>query len=124
MATIVHFDVPVNDLERAKKFYETLLGWKFTSVPGMPMPYYLIETKDLKGKKSVGGGMGPRGAPDQKIVNYWGVDSIEKYLPKVESMGGKIIMPKTAVPGWGYLAVCMDPEGNTFGLFEEDKKAK
>jgi len=124
MATIVHFDVPADNLERGKKFYEALLGWKFIPVPGMPMPYFLIETNDLKGKKSVGGGMGPRGAPDQRIVNYIGVESVEKYLPKVESLGGKIIMPKTPVPGWGYLAVCQDTEGNTFGLYEEDKKAK
>lgn len=123
MATIAHFDVPADNLERAKKFYETLLGWKFTSVP-MPMPYYLIETKDLKGKKSVGGGLGPRGAPDQKVVNYWGVDSIDEYIPKVEANGGKITMKKTAVPGFGWLAICLDTEGNPFGLWQEDKKAK
>lgn len=124
MPTIAHFDLPADDLERAKKFYEELFGWKFTSVPGMPMPYYLIETKDLKGNDSVGGGMGPRGAPDQKIVNYMGVKSVEDSIAKVKELGGKIVMAKAPVPGWGYLAICTDTEGNTFGLWEEDKKAK
>lgn len=124
MATITHFDLPADDLERAKTFYEKLFGWKFTAVTGMPMPYYLIETADLKGKKSVGGGIGPRGAPDQKIVNYMGVKSVEEHIEKVKSLGGSVTMPKTAVPGWGYLAVCTDTEGNIFGLWEEDKNAK
>jgi predicted enzyme related to lactoylglutathione lyase len=124
MPTIAHFDLPADELGRAKKFYEKLFGWKFTSVPGMPMPYYLIETKDLKGKASVGGGLGPRGAPDQKIVNYIGVKSVEEDMAKVKKLGGKIIMPKAPVPGWGYLAICTDTEGNTFGLWEEDKNAK
>jgi len=124
MPTIAHFDLPADDLERAKKFYEKLLGWKFTSVPGMPMPYYLIETADLKGKKSVGGGMGPRGEPSQRIVNYIGVKSVEKSVEDVKKLGGKVTMLKTAVPGWGYLAVCIDTEGNIFGLWEEDEKAK
>ena len=38
---------------------------------------------------------------------------------EVEKLGGKVVMPKTAVPGWGYLAICMDTENNTFGLWEE-----
>ena len=124
MPAIAHFDLPVDDMERARKFYEKLFGWKFTAVPGMPMPYYLIETKDLAGKPSVGGGMGPRGAPDQRITNYIGVKSVDEDIVKVINLGGKIIMPKTPVPGWGYLAVCIDTEGNTFGLWEEDKNAK
>ena len=37
MPTIVHFDLPVDDLERAKKFYEKLFDWKFNQVP-MPTP--------------------------------------------------------------------------------------
>ncbi len=39
-------------------------------------------------------------------------------------LGGNVIMPKTAVAGWGYLAICVDTENNTFGLWEEDSKAK
>jgi len=45
MPTIVHFDLPADDVERAKKFYEKLFDWKFDKVP---MPYYLIETQIWK----------------------------------------------------------------------------
>ncbi len=121
MPTIVHFDLPVDDPERAKKFYEELFEWKIELQPGMP--YYFIETTDLNGEEGVGGGMGKRGSPEQQITNFIGVDSMDEYLAKVERLGGKVIQPKMTVPGWGYLAVCMDTENNTFGLWEEDKDA-
>lgn len=122
MPTIVHFDISADDIERAKEFYEELFEWKIASIPG-PVPYYLIETTDVDGKESVGGGIAKRGAPEQKITNFIGVDSIDEYIVKVEILGGRVIEPKWAVPGWGYLAVCLDTENNTFGLWGEDKAA-
>jgi predicted enzyme related to lactoylglutathione lyase len=123
MAKIVHFDVPTDDIERARKFYIELFGWKIEKPPG-PMEYYFIETADEKGEKGIAGGMGKRGAPEQRITNYIGVPSVDEYMEKVKSLGGKVLQEKMAVPGWGYLAVCMDTEGNTFGLWQEDKEAK
>ena len=123
ISTIAHFDLPVDDPQRAQKFYSELLDWKFNQVPVGP-PYFLIETQDLEGKPGVGGGMGKRQAPDQKIVNYFGVVSIEESLAKVIKLGGKVIMPKNPVPGWGYLAICQDTESNIFSLWQEDKQAK
>ena len=84
MPTIVHFDLPAYDPERAKKFYEKLFDWKFNKVP-MPTPYYLIETLDLEGNPAVRGGMGKRMLPGQQVSNYIGVHSIDEYLAKVES---------------------------------------
>lgn len=46
--TIVHFDFAVDNIDRARKFYEKLFDWKFNQVP-MPTPFFLIETKDLNG---------------------------------------------------------------------------
>lgn len=123
MAKFMHFDLPADDLERAKRFYSELFEWKFNKLPG-PMEYYFIETSDENGDKGLAGGMGKRGAPDQKITNYIGVDSVDEYVKKVEEYGGKVLRPKMAVPGFGYLAVCMDTEGNTFGLWQDDKEAK
>jgi predicted enzyme related to lactoylglutathione lyase len=123
MSTIVHFDVPAENINRAKNFYEKLFNWKIEPVPG-PMEYFNISTMDDKGNLSVGGGMGKRGQPNQKITNYIGVDSIEDYLKKVEDLGGKIIMPKTTIPGFGYLATFLDTENNILGLWETDESAK
>lgn len=123
MATIAHFDVAADEPERAKKFYEQLFGWKIAKPPG-PMDYYLIETRDASGKPGVGGGMGKRMLPEQKITNYVGVDSVDEYSKKVVELGGEVVQEKMAVPGFGYLANCQDTEGNPFGLWQDDKDAK
>ena len=123
MPTIVHFDVAADDPERAKKFYEGMFNWSLEKPPG-PMEYYLIETTGLDGERGVGGGLGQRGDPGQRITVFIGVNSVDEYAAKVERLGGKVIQPKMAVPGWGYLANCMDTENNLFGLWEDDKEAK
>ena len=76
MPTIVHFDISADDVERAKKFYEGLFNWKWEHPPGMT-DYYLIETKDLHGEKSIGGGMAKRNDPGESITNFIGVNSVE-----------------------------------------------
>jgi predicted enzyme related to lactoylglutathione lyase len=52
------------------------------------------------------------------------VDSVAGFSKKIEKLGGKICMAKTAVPQMGYFAVCQDTEGNAFGLWESDANAK
>jgi len=123
MPTIVHFDISADDPQRAKNFYEELFDWKMQAIPG-PIEYYLIETTGLDGQAGVGGGMAKRNKADDKITNFIGVNSVDEYIKKVEKLGGKIVESKWAVPGWGYLAVCLDTENNVFGLWEEDKNAK
>lgn len=122
MSKFVHFDLPAEDLSRAKKFYESLFDWKFNGVQGMD--YYFIETRDKDGNLGLAGGMGKRGDPDQRITNYIGVDSVDDYMEKVKEAGGEVISPKMPVPGWGFLAICLDTEGNTFGLWQEDRRAE
>jgi predicted enzyme related to lactoylglutathione lyase len=123
MATIVHFDVPAEDVQRAKTFYEKLFDWQIEPVPG-PMEYYNILTKDENGIEGVAGGMGKRANQNKKITNYIGVSSVDEHIIKIQDLGGKIIMPKTTIPGFGYLATFIDTEGNTLGIWETDSEAK
>jgi uncharacterized protein len=122
MPTIVHFDVASEDPERAKKFYASLFGWKFDLVP--EFQYNLIETANLDGTPGVRGGLGKRMDSSQHITNYFGVKSIDAAMKQVADLGGKVISPKMPVPGMGYLANCIDTEGNAFGLWEESTAAK
>jgi uncharacterized protein len=122
MAAIVHFDVPAEDIERAKKFYAKLLGWKFESWPGME--FNLITTTNLDGSPGVGGGIGKRMETSQRMMNYFGVNSIDASMKQVTSLGGKLTSPRMPVPGMGWLVNCMDTEGNAFGLWEENRNAK
>jgi uncharacterized protein len=122
MAAIVHFDVPAEDPERAKKFYATLFGWQYQLVP--EFQYNLITTTNLDGTPGVGGGLGKRMEPSQRMMNYFGVESIDVSMNQVMKLGGKLTSPKMLVPGMGWLVNCMDTEGNAFGLWEENKDAR
>lgn len=121
-ASIVWFEIPADDIERAKKFYRSLFGWKFAKLPAAIPDYWHIDTggKDA----SPDGGLMPRMHPQQSIINYVSVLSVSEAATKVEKFGGTICKSKTAVPGMGYFAICADTEGNTFALWEMNAKAK
>jgi predicted enzyme related to lactoylglutathione lyase len=120
--TIIHFEIPANDVEKIRSFYFDLFGWKINKLSGYT-EYYNIETvpMDEKGnllRPGVNGGLYKRDMPQQQALNYVYVESVEEYSKKVESLGGKIVVPKTEIPKMGWFAVALDPEGNVFGLFE------
>jgi uncharacterized protein len=121
--TVVHFEIPAEDVDRARKFYSTLFGWKIEKAEvkkdGGSMDYWMISTSGISNdKSSLGGGIMKRQDPEQPNLNYIGVDSIHDYSRKVTELGGKVVMPKTEISGYGYFAVCMDTENNAFALWE------
>ena len=136
MPTIVHFEIPADDVEKAKKFYTDLFGWKTeklsvtddsrltSAATAQPMEYWIITTTDDKGNKALGGGIMKRQMPEHRVTNYIGVRSVDEYSSKVEKLGGKVIAPKHTVPGMGYFALCIDTENNAFAIWETDEKAK
>jgi predicted enzyme related to lactoylglutathione lyase len=78
----------------------------------------------LDGRLRCRWGYDEKNASRTPITNYVDVKSVDEYSSKIESLGGKIIVPKTPVPGAGYFAACLDTEGNNFGIFEENTNAK
>ncbi len=120
--TIVHFEIPAADVEKMKRFYEGLFGWKIERDPG-PIEYWMIYTVpvDKKGialRSGVNGGMIKKESAKQKPVNYISVESIDESIEKVKKLGGKIIMPKQEVPTVGWIATVVDPEGNQIALLQ------
>jgi predicted enzyme related to lactoylglutathione lyase len=120
-ARIVWFEIPAANPERARKFYSALFGWKINKFPGIT-DYWHIDTGG--GDDTPDGGLMKRKHPLQPITNYIAVASVDKAAAKVEKIGGKICMTKTAVPQMGYFVICQDPENNTFALWEMNPKAK
>ncbi len=120
-ASLVWFEIPADDIKRAKSFYGALFGWKINAFPGMP-DYLHIDTGG--GNDTPDGGLMSRKHPQQSITQYVGVESVAKSAAKVTKLGGKICVPKAAVPQMGYFAVCQDTEGNSFALWERNEKAK
>jgi uncharacterized protein len=127
--SIVHFEIPADDVERARKFYSTLFGWKIEKIEirkdGDTMDYWMISTSfrgDSNEKSSaLGGGLIKRQDPQQPNLNYISVPSIDEYSKKVNELGGKVVMPKTEITGYGFFAVCIDTENNAFALWESKK---
>ncbi len=125
--TVVHFEIPFDDQSRATSFYRELLGWEIVEVP--EMDYWMAHTvpTDEQGmpmEAGINGGFMKREAPGHAIIDYISVESVDEYLGKAKVLGGKVIMPKTAIPGMGWFAHLADTEGNMFGIIEEDPGAK
>lgn len=120
-ANIVWFEIPADDPERARKFYSGLFGWKISLFPSMT-DFWSIDTG--AGPGTPDGALMVRKHPSHPIRNYVSVASVTKSLAKVKKLGGKVCVPKTAVKGMGYFAICKDTENNTFGFWEINKNAK
>jgi hypothetical protein len=121
--TIVHFEIPAQDVEKLRQFYEQVFNWKITQYPS-PLDYWLIQTVpvDENGRlqrPGVNGGMFRKQQPEIKPINYFAVESINDYLAKIVKLGGKVISPKQEVPNEGWIAAAEDPEGNQFALIEQ-----
>ena len=121
MPSIVWFEIPADNPERAKKFYGSLFGWKIDKFPGVT-DYWHIDTGG--GDDTPDGGLMARKHPEHPITNYVNVKSVTESMAKVEKLGGTICKPKTAVPQMGYFAICQDTEGNEFALWEMNTRAK
>jgi len=124
--TIVHFEIPAEDVERLKSFYEKVFGWKIVPTGG-PIDYWVIQTvptddKGMLQRPGVTGGMYTRQIPYSKPINYIAVESIHDFLDKIVKLGGKITQPKQEVPEVGWIAAAEDPEGNAFALLEPLRK--
>jgi uncharacterized protein len=111
------FEIPVTDFTRAKKFYETLYGAEIMEMP-FPDGKYGMLPADMQ--NGVGGGIvqGEGFEPSAKgtIVYLNGGNDLSTPLSKVESAGGKILMPKTAIGANGFMAHFLDTEGNRVAL--------
>jgi predicted enzyme related to lactoylglutathione lyase len=120
--TVVHFEIPADDVEKLRKFYSELFGWKIERMPG-PVEYWGIATvpvneKGMPQRPGVNGGMMKRQNPEHKPVNYIAVESVDEYVKKIEALGGRVIAPKMEVPGIGWWALALDPEGNQFAILQ------
>jgi uncharacterized protein len=122
MPRVIHFEIAADEPERAKSFYEKVFGWKIEKWQG-PQDYWLITTGPAE-EPGIDGGLARRSDPTTSTENTIGVDSVDAYVAKIEANGGKVLRPKAAVPGVGWLAYCQDSEGNRFGLMQDDPAAK
>lgn len=125
MNTIGYFEIQSSDPKREIKFYETIFGWKFIKEEVIPIEYYRIETN------SINGGLLKRPAkvpPAESGTNAFvcsvQVENYEETNEIILQNGGQIALPKFAIPGRCWQGYFVDPDNNSFGIFEVNEKAK
>ena len=111
--SIYHVEIMTTDLDKAKKFYSELFGWKISAWKGSP-DYMLFETG-----KQPGGGFQKvdKVNPGDGILLYIKVDNIKAHLDKARNLGGKIIKENTEIPNIGWYGIFSDLDGNIIGVF-------
>lgn len=112
------FEIPVKNFARAKSFYSTMLATKITDAPMDGVKYGMFTYDD--DNNGVGGGLiemeGYTPSNEGVLVYLNGGDDLSTSLARVESAGGKIVMPKTDIGENGYMAHILDTEGNKIAL--------
>ncbi len=125
--SIVHFEIPADDVLRAKDFYTKTFGWEINKFP-MPegaAEYYGVRTTEVDEKfqpktpGAINGGLMKRQNAGQPFMNYISVDSIDEMLKTITANGGMVALPKTEIgAGMGWIAAFKDTENNLMGLHE------
>jgi predicted enzyme related to lactoylglutathione lyase len=120
MPRVVHFELTADDPERATKFYQDVFGWKINKWDG-PQDYWLVTT-GAAGEPGIDGAI-MRRMEGASVINTIDVESVDGAVAKITASGGTVVAPKMSIPGVGYFAYCLDTEGNTFGVMQQDTSA-
>ncbi len=120
-----YFEIHVQDTSRAVAFYREIFRWSFSKAEGLPIEYWRIETEGPRGgllKRPVNA-LSPEHGTNAFICSME-VASFDATAAKIQGAGGQVALPKFAVPGVCWQGYFLDTEGNTFGIFQPDTKAK
>jgi uncharacterized protein len=123
MDKVVHFEIPTDDLARAKNFYGSIFGWNLQTMDEMDYTIAMTTPVDERTQMptepgGINGGMMKRSSDTPSPVLTIGVGSIDDSLHQVEAAGGAVVQPRTEIPGMGAFAYFKDTEGNVLGLWE------
>ena len=120
----IYFEIQADDPNRAVTFYSKVFDWKFSKVEGAPIAYWSIETGGSRGGLL---GRPAKTPPPQSGANAFvcslEVEDVDATAKVINEMGGIVALPKVAVPGICWQGYFVDPEGNTFGIFQVDANA-
>jgi predicted enzyme related to lactoylglutathione lyase len=131
MGRIIHFEIHVDDMERAKLFYGDVFGWTFedwTAFTGTP--YFGAITGDASEPGINGALMQRQSAPPEvnqglnAFVCTMGTEDYDETEALILEKGGKVAMPKNALTGMAWQGYYFDTEGNLFGIHQPDLNAK
>lgn len=122
---ICWFEIYVKDIERAKKFYNAVLGTAFTDSPamgdspgGMKMSFFSpMENQGVSGALIEMAGTKEGDGHCVNTMVYFPCQDASVEESRIEAAGGTVSKPKFSIGEYGFCAICVDTEGNPFGLF-------
>lgn len=119
---VVHFEIPFDDADRAKRFYSEAFGWSITDIPELHYTIVTTGVVDDDGFPAepgyIGGGMLKRESPADRPVITIDVADIDEALATIERLGGMTVLGRQDVGDMGYAAYFKDVEGNLMGLWQ------
>lgn len=125
MDKVVHFEVPADDLGRAKDFYGSVFGWDLNTMSMGEGEYTTVTTTAIDEQSrmptepgGINGGLMQRSSDVGTPVITVQVDGIDDSIKKIEAAGGSVVQPRTPIPDMGAFAYFKDSEGNLMGLWE------
>lgn len=120
-----YFEIPVKDMERAMKFYNSIFGFKLElgNIDNIEMAFFQFNetTSGITGALAKGKIYKPS---KEGVLIYFNTESIDTVLANVNYKGGKTLYPKTSVGEYGFVAEFEDCEGNRIALTEKLKQDK
>ncbi len=128
MNKVVHFEIPADNVERAKGFYSKVFGWKTEDVEMAEGKYTMVHTVEVDENKmpkeagAINGGIMKKEKDDDTPVIVIDVPHLKDHLKEVEKAGGETVMAPWQVSDMGWYARFKDPEGNVIGLWQDAKK--
>ncbi len=122
MPRVTHFEIPTQNPQKAAAFYREVFGWEINKWDSAA-DYWLVMTGQPDTRGIDGGMYTPVEGQPGGTINILEVDDVDSYSTKVTGNGGKIVVPKKAVPTVGWLVYAADVEGNIFGIMQMDATA-
>lgn len=126
MNKVVHFEIPMDNKERAMKFYQNVFEWNLQDMP--EMNYVVANSVEVDDKMmpkvagAINGGMAMRNGTFQSLSFAVDVEDIDAAAKKVVAEGGMIVKEKTAIGDMGFIVYFKDTEGNMLSLWQNAKK--
>ncbi|MCI4373627.1 MAG: VOC family protein [Thermoplasmata archaeon] len=124
---VVHFEIPLDNVDRGHRFYKAAFGWELSLIP--EMDYAMVQTTESdeqgipKHPGSINGGMAKRAEPLHYPTVTIMVDDIVATEKVIEKNGGKVVRKRIPIGdgSMGFTGYFKDTEGNLIGLFERPK---
>ena len=123
MNKVVHFEIPFDDQERAQKFYQDVFGWQINKFADMD--YYIATTCKTDPNTmmplesgAINGGLLKKDPTGEHPIIVIDVPSMDEHIKKIESAGGKVVMPSMKISDFGLYARVADTEGNVIGIWQ------